>query len=163
MSYMFYGCSSLTSINLSNFNTSQVKSINNMFDGCVNLEYINLKNFLELKLSDNISEYSNMFNNIKDNIVICINEENNRFKIFPQIKNKTHYILDCSYDWKSIQRNKIDDRDKKEISDKNDNKKDINFYKNKDNITLIYFPKDYNNSHSLKIFNIIKFNRKKVI
>ena len=34
---------------------------------------------------------------------ICINENNNKNKIFPQIKNKTCYILDCSNDWKSRQ------------------------------------------------------------
>ena len=33
MSYMFYNCSSLTSLNLSNFNTNNVKSLFLMFSG----------------------------------------------------------------------------------------------------------------------------------
>ena len=33
MSCMFYECNSLTSLNLSNFNTNNVKYMENMFDG----------------------------------------------------------------------------------------------------------------------------------
>ena len=33
MSYMFYNCSSLTSLNLSNFNTNNVKDMSNIFYG----------------------------------------------------------------------------------------------------------------------------------
>ena len=39
---MFRECSSLSSLNLSNFNTSKVTSMNSMFYGCENLEYINI-------------------------------------------------------------------------------------------------------------------------
>ena len=50
---MFYGCSSLTSINLSNFNTSNVTYMYGMFSGCSKLkkENINIKNrkFLDNK------------------------------------------------------------------------------------------------------------------
>ncbi len=42
MEEMFYNCSMLSTINLSNFDTSKVTWINNLFDGCINLEYINL-------------------------------------------------------------------------------------------------------------------------
>ena len=42
---MFYNCSSLTSLNLSNFNTSKVTSMTNMFYGCSSLTSLNLSNF----------------------------------------------------------------------------------------------------------------------
>ena len=42
MSSMFYGCKSLLSIDLSNFDTSSVTSMNNMFSECNSLEYIDL-------------------------------------------------------------------------------------------------------------------------
>ena len=34
MSYMFYDCSSLKSLNLSNFDTKNVTDMYRMFDGC---------------------------------------------------------------------------------------------------------------------------------
>ena len=42
--YMFYSCSSLININLSNFNTNNVKNIRRMFSGCSSLTNINLSN-----------------------------------------------------------------------------------------------------------------------
>ena len=42
---MFYGCSSLTSLDLSNFNTSNVIDMNNMFYGCSSLTSLDLSNF----------------------------------------------------------------------------------------------------------------------
>ena len=44
MDQMFSGCSSLISLDLSNFDTSQVMFMNNMLSGCTNLDYINLLN-----------------------------------------------------------------------------------------------------------------------
>ena len=44
MSYMFYGCESLTSIDLSNFNTSKVTNISSMFNDCRGLTSIDLSN-----------------------------------------------------------------------------------------------------------------------
>ena len=104
MNMMFYSCYTLTSLNLSNFDTSSVTRINKMFYGCNNLEYINLKNFNENKLSDDYNYYSFIFDLIPENVVICINEDNNRNKIIPQIKNKTCYTIDCSDNWKSVQK-----------------------------------------------------------
>jgi len=45
MSYMFYDCKSLKSIDLSNFNINNVHNMSHMFDGCDSLESINLANF----------------------------------------------------------------------------------------------------------------------
>ena len=42
MSYMFDGCSSLNSINLSNFNTNNVTDMRYMFSGCSSLKKENI-------------------------------------------------------------------------------------------------------------------------
>ena len=42
MSCMFYGCSSLTNINLSNFNTNNVTDMGCMFRGCSSLTKNNI-------------------------------------------------------------------------------------------------------------------------
>ena len=106
MQYMFYNCSSLTSLNLSNFDTSQVTNIHDMFNGCEKLEYINLNNFNESKLSEDSDGYyyQNIFKNLPENIVICINENITQSKIFPQIKNITCHVIDCTENWKSKQK-----------------------------------------------------------
>ena len=101
---MFDNCISLTSLDLSHFNTSQVTYISDMFSNCKNLEYINLYNFTGEKLYDDSLYYENMFNNIPDNAVICIQENNNNSKIVNQIKNKTCIKIDCSENWRLIQK-----------------------------------------------------------
>ena len=45
MSEMFYGCSSLTSLNLNSFNTSNVINMRSMFAYCKSLTSLNLSNF----------------------------------------------------------------------------------------------------------------------
>ena len=45
MSYMFYGCKSLINIDLSNFNTKNVRNMSYMFYGCNSLTNIDLSNF----------------------------------------------------------------------------------------------------------------------
>ena len=49
---MFYGCSSLTSLNLSNFNTANVKNMYCMFDGCKSLKNLNLSSFNTANVTD---------------------------------------------------------------------------------------------------------------
>ena len=44
MSYMFFKCSSLKELNISNFNTNNVTNMNDMFSGCSNeLKILSLK------------------------------------------------------------------------------------------------------------------------
>ena len=105
---MFCGCSSLLSLNLTNFNTSLVTDVRFMFDGCVSLSYVNLFNFNQTKLR----YQTNMFRDVPNNIVLCLNNKNNNDKILNQLDDKSCYIKDCSSDWKSKQ--------KKIISDSND-------------------------------------------
>ena len=68
--------------------------------------YENYGNFNEINLEDDIAYYQMMFYNIPENPVICINESITKYKIFPQIKNKTCFVIDCSDNWK-LNRKKI--------------------------------------------------------
>ena len=49
---MFSGCSSLTSIDLSNFNTQKVTDMSYMFSDCISLTNIDLSNFNTQKVID---------------------------------------------------------------------------------------------------------------
>ena len=42
---MFKDCSSLTSLNLTSFNTSLIESFDNMFSGCTSLTSLDIRNF----------------------------------------------------------------------------------------------------------------------
>ena len=57
MSYMFYDCSALKSLDLTNFNTANVTYMYGMFDGCSALESLNLTNFN----TTNVENMSSMF------------------------------------------------------------------------------------------------------
>ena len=98
MGWMFDGCSKLSSLNLSNFDTSKVIDMSYMFSGCLQLTYLNLKNFIE----NNSLSVGNDFYNVPENIVICLNENSN--KILKEIKNIKCYNKDCSdiYNQKKI-------------------------------------------------------------
>ena len=55
---MFNGCSGLTSIDLSNFDTDEVTNMSGMFSGCSGLTSIDVSNFN----TANVTDMSNMFN-----------------------------------------------------------------------------------------------------
>ena len=59
MSYMFTGCSKLTSLYLTNFNTENVTNMYQMFYNCKNLSSLDLSNFNTEKVTD----MTYMFNN----------------------------------------------------------------------------------------------------
>ena len=100
MNWMFRNCLSLTSLNLSNFDATRVTNMAEMFENSTNLEYINMKNFNR----NNLNSIYNILKNIPNNIVICINEDNNENKILPQIKNIPCHSIHCSDDWKFKQK-----------------------------------------------------------
>ena len=52
LSKMFRGCSSLTYLDLSSFNTEEVRYMSEMFDGCTNLTYVNLSSFNTEKVTN---------------------------------------------------------------------------------------------------------------
>ena len=59
MTNMISGCEQFTKIDLSNFNTKNVKDMKYMFDGCTNLKTLNLSSFRD---NGNL-EKDDMFNN----------------------------------------------------------------------------------------------------
>ena len=105
MHNMFLNCSSLSSLDLSNFNTSKLKRIFSMFEGCINLEYIDIKNFQEDNL--NISFTYSIFDNVPDNIIICIN--NNTSIILEEIKKLKCYTIACPSNWKLVHKKIADE------------------------------------------------------
>lgn len=56
---MFYGCSSLTTLDLSGFNTANVTEIWSMFSGCSSLTSLDLSNFN----TENLTSFGELFNN----------------------------------------------------------------------------------------------------
>ena len=69
---MFNKCSSLTSLNLSNFNTNNVIDMRYMFYECSSLTSLNLSNFN----TNNVIDMREMFSGINKNCkVICDDEK----------------------------------------------------------------------------------------
>ena len=62
MIHMFYGCSALKSLDLTNFNTAKVTYMNNMFEGCSALTTIYASDKFD---TDNVSNGSDMFTGCK--------------------------------------------------------------------------------------------------
>ena len=57
MDYMFYGCKSLTNLDVSEFKTSNVKDMSCMFDGCESLTSLDVSGFN----TSNVTDMSYMF------------------------------------------------------------------------------------------------------
>ena len=62
MSYMFFNTSSFTLLNLSNFDTSQVMNMDSIFRGMTNLTTIDLSNFDTSSVTDMSSMFADMHN-----------------------------------------------------------------------------------------------------
>ena len=104
---MFEDCISLTSIDLSNFETTKAEKMKQMFKGCINLKYINMKNFTKSEyLID--GENNLIFNEVLNNIVVCIEEWNNDDIIISQLKEKECYSNDCNENWEINQKKIIE-------------------------------------------------------
>ena len=73
---MFFGCSSLKELNLTNFNTDNVTSMWQMFSGCSSLKELNLTNFTTNKVKDMRS----MFSECSDDLKWKIKSENENIK-----------------------------------------------------------------------------------
>ena len=58
---MFFGCWSLTNIDLSNFNTQSVTNMYGMFGGCSSLTNINLSNFNTQNVTNMCAMFGWMF------------------------------------------------------------------------------------------------------
>ena len=62
MALMFHDCSSLKELNISNFNTNNVKTMKCMFYGCSSLKELNISNFN----TKNVTRMNGMFNRCSD-------------------------------------------------------------------------------------------------
>ena len=71
MSYMFFKSSSLTSFNLSNFNTNNVNDMRSMFYECSSLTSLNLSNFN----TKNVTNMIGIFEGLNNNCNIISNDE----------------------------------------------------------------------------------------
>ena len=103
MSYMFYDCIKLPSLDLSNFNTAKVTSMYSMFSGCNNLSSLILSNFNTAKVTnmafmfqdcnklssldlsnfntENVTVMYNMFSNCKNLSSLTLSESFNTAKV----------------------------------------------------------------------------------
>ena len=72
MSSMFYDCSSLTSLNLSNFNTNNVTNMSHMFFKCSSLTSLNLSNFN----TNNVTDMSHMFSGMNKGCNLICKDKN---------------------------------------------------------------------------------------
>ena len=92
---MFYQCKSLTSLDLSNFNTVKLSNMTDMFKECNKLEYLNLKNF-----KNGLVVLENDFYNTPENIVICTDSDSILSHINSHKKCRT---VTCDENWKEHQ------------------------------------------------------------
>ena len=76
MCCMFWGCSSLKELNVTNFNTNKVTNMKGMFLGCSSLKELNLTNFN----TDNVTDMLWMFSGCSDDLKKKIKSENKNIK-----------------------------------------------------------------------------------
>ena len=117
MTYIFSFCHSLISLDLSNFNTSLVTTMQRMFLNCISLKSLKINfttpkvtNFesmfyncssliyLDLNNFNTLSAYviDDIFNGVDDNLIFCINEENNPDIISILSRQNPNYYNNCS-------------------------------------------------------------------
>ena len=98
MEYLFKGCSSLKDIDLSNFNTNNVKDMNSMFQECSSLKELNLSNFN----TNNVKDMNSMFQE-------CSSLENLNISnfYFSNDNNTISMFYNCSDDFKKKIKGKL--------------------------------------------------------
>ena len=87
MGSMFYICPALTSIDLSNFNTLNVTNMDNMFRGCGKLKSIDLSNFN----TSSVTNMSQMFRGCSTLTIIDLSNLNTS-----EVTNMSYLFADCS-------------------------------------------------------------------
>ena len=74
---MFFGCSSLRKLDLSNFNTNKVTNMSQMFYGCSSLEELNISNFN----TNNVNDFYKMFDKCSKELITKIISQNKNIYI----------------------------------------------------------------------------------
>ena len=104
MKYLLYGCSSLISIDLTSFNTNKVTNMSHMFDGCTSLKSLDLTSFN----TNEVTDMSYMFNDCSSLESINLSPFNTN-----KVTNMSHMFSDCSslvsLDLTSFNTNKVTD------------------------------------------------------
>ena len=134
---MFNSCTSLISLNLSKFLFNSVFNMSNMFYNCELLEYINIHLYNESP--QQTKSIKNILDYIPENIVICINENNNKNNLLLEINKKICPVIFCGNDWKTHQ---------KIIKN---NKCEVNYLTTTENVILISKEKTNNFSEELNV------------
>ena len=95
LSYLFFSCNNLKTLDLSNFDTNKVIIMSNMFNGCKSLTTLNLSNFNTVKI-DNMRYMKDMFYNCNSlttvKVINC--DESTKNKILTQLQTDLK-----SYTW----------------------------------------------------------------
>ena len=99
MQHMFSYCKSLIYLNLSNFKTISVTNIRQMFYDCQNLQYIDFYLYNE-SLIVNLNK---ILDYTPENIIVCLNENNNIDLFKSSILKKNYSLIYCGDDWKDKQ------------------------------------------------------------
>ena len=72
---IFYGCASLIELNISNFNTNNVRDMSGMFAGCASLKVLNISNFI----INNKTDLTKIFDECSDELKRKIKMQNKKF------------------------------------------------------------------------------------
>ena len=98
---LFNGCEALISVDLSNLSLNQITDFGNMFDGCKSLEYINIgMNYDESAFGG--SNYIQLNGIASSNLVICFNQEKAP-SLLSSLDNVECKVIYCGDDnWKKI-------------------------------------------------------------
>ena len=91
MGYAFRYCSKLTSIDLSNFNTSKAKTISGLFIGCSSLENISLNKF-DIKITS-ISDLFNGCTSLK-NVALKVDDVKQVDRVFNNCTSLDQNLMD---------------------------------------------------------------------
>ena len=90
MTSMFSYCSSLTSLDLSSFNTSKITNMSYLFDDCTKLKNLNISNFD----FTNVTIYTNIFHSVPNDCYILVKDATAKDWITSKFTNLTniHYV-----------------------------------------------------------------------
>ena len=97
---MFYDCNELIILNISNFNTPSLTNISKMFSNSQKLEYINFQKYNET----NILSVDGILDGLPENIVICLDKNNEIDKFKFELNKKLCPSIYCFNDWKEKQK-----------------------------------------------------------
>ena len=94
MAHMFEGCTSLTTLDLSSFDTSLTENIDNIFAKDYNLVYVDLRKYDE----SNMNRMENIFQGTLENMVFCFEKSTSK-KLYKIFRKKGCSEIDCDSDW----------------------------------------------------------------